>query len=157
MWWLVRLAFGKRLTGEMTQMLAIGIWKLLQEIAQRGIAFGKQTLAPGFNAMQGTGFATRVLAIVFERCAQRFKFRVIELTQLFGQELGFAFACDLPGDAANAKNLVAQFFGQRQPRQLCGGTFDQRLRQLEYIQGRAPALAAADFGGFDRSSRIVLF
>ena len=130
-------------------MLAVGMWKLLQEIAQCSVAFVKQALAPGFHAMQCSRFAVCVFAIVIERGTQRFKFRFVEFAQLFGQELRFAFARNLLGDTSNPKYLLAQFVRQWQVRQLCGGKFDQRLRQLEYIQGGAPTLATADFTRFD--------
>lgn len=138
----IRLAFGARLTCKLTQALAVGLRIICQQLAQRIVAIGEQTFAPGLDAVQRGRCAVRILALVFERGADRRQL-VLASAHLLGQKLRLAFARDLLRNAARRDHLGMQRIRQRQARELRVAEFNQSLGQIKHRKRVATLLAAA--------------
>ena len=114
-----------------------------EPFAERAITFFKQAVAPAFDLVKVGRLPVGLLAIVVERLAYRFDHAVVEPTQLLGDELDLALACDLLGYRARAAHLADDVISEREARKLGIVQCDELLGKLEDRECIAALLASA--------------
>lgn len=131
------------LSDERAQMLAIRSWIPEHEFVQRGIAFGNQAIAPGFELMHGSNRAMELQPVTVENMANRVDFSVFQTPQLLGEELGLTLASDGLVHGPGAPDFLDQGFIEGNANELGIAQSGQRLGQFENGQRIAAQLAAA--------------